>query len=144
MHPTFGQIPGGAQWVLGDLGQLGRDMESLSQDLDDGLVSEETLQRQERILSRMLDARNSVRRRDYTTRRESRTATRLFDQQDGNEGDDGEPGEQPFRLRYQPLEKAPLEYRDLVRRYFTALDSLRRLDDAPLQGPGVPNGEDTP
>jgi len=130
--------------VLGDLGQLGRDMESLSQDLDDGLVSEETLQRQERILSRMLDARNSVRRRDYTTRRESRTATRVFDQQDGNEGGDGESGEQPFRLRYQPLEKAPLEYRDLVRRYFTALDSLRRLEDAPLQGPRVPNGEDTP
>ena len=50
-----------------------------AEELEDGLVSEETLIRQERILSRMLDARNSVRRRDYTTRRESRTATRLFD-----------------------------------------------------------------
>jgi len=117
--------------VLGDLGQLGLDMETLSRDLEDGLVSEETLIRQERILSRMLDARNSVRRRDYTTRRESQTAHRLFDRQDGNEGSDEDGEDNPFRLRYQPLEKAPLEYRDLVRRYFTALDSLRRMDDAP-------------
>jgi hypothetical protein len=122
--------------VLGDLGQLGLDMESLSQDLDDGLVSEETLIRQERILSRMLDARNSVRRRDYSSRRESRTATRLFDEQEGSDGSGADDGENPFRLRYQPLEKAPLEYRDLVRRYFTALDSLRRLDDAPLPSEG--------
>ncbi|MCK9995542.1 MAG: hypothetical protein KAH56_04590, partial [Candidatus Krumholzibacteria bacterium] len=133
------QRPDGER-VLGDLGQLGRDMESLSQDLDDGLVSEETLIRQERILSRMLDARNSVRRRDYSNRRESRTATRLFDQQDGRDGTGEDDGENPFRLRYQPLEKAPLEYRDLVRRYFTALDSLRRLDDAPVP----PEGRDLP
>ncbi len=126
-----GERPEGER-VLGDLGQLGRDMESISRELEDGLVSEETLIRQERILSRMLDARNSVRRRDYTTRRESRTANRLFDPQEGRDGGTEDSTEQPFRLRYQPLEKAPLEYRDLVRRYFTALDSLRALDESLL------------
>ena len=130
--------------VLGDLGQMGRDMESISRDLDEGLVSEETLIRQERILSRMLDARNSVRRRDYTSRRESRTANRLFDEQEGPAGERDEDSQQPFRLRYQPLEKAPLEYRDLVRRYFSALDSLRRQDDR-LNSPRDPGpGERTP
>ena len=52
-----------------------------------------------------------------------------------------------FRLRYQALEKAPLEYRDLVRRYFTALDSLRRLDAGDLPPPESREGtagEDTP
>ncbi len=119
--------------LLGDLGELGRQMETLSRQIDDGLVSEETLIRQERILSRMLDARNSVRRRDYTTRRESRTARRLYEpgagQDDAGSGSD-EASE--FRRRYQALEKAPLEYRDLVRRYFSTLDSLRR------SGPDVP------
>jgi len=48
---------------------------------------------------------------------------------DGGTDNEGE----SLRQRYQPLEKAPLEYRDLVRRYFTALDALRKLDleDAP-------------
>lgn len=130
--------------VLGDLGQMGQDMESISKDLDDGLVGEETLRRQERILSRMLDARNSVRRRDYTTRRESKTANRLFDPQAGQTGPGDESDDERFRLRYQPLDKAPLEYRDLVRRYFTALDSLRRLDDLPLGDRDLPDGRDMP
>jgi hypothetical protein len=128
--------------LLGDLGELGQQMERISGELDDGLVSEETLIRQERILSRLLDARNSVRRRDYTTRRESRTATRLFGDMEGGAGADGsQDADGPFRLRYQALEKAPLEYRDLVRRYFTALDSLRRLDDEPWIGPGDEPGQ---
>lgn len=117
--------------LLGDLGALGEMMESLGQEVESGLVSEETLIRQERILSRMLDARNSVRQRDYSTRREGRTAQRLYDPESGRLGVDG-PGRtvDPFDLRYQPLEKAPQEYRRLVRKYFQALQELqRRLPD---------------
>jgi hypothetical protein len=93
-----------------------------------GLVSEQTLIRQERILSRMLDARNAARRRDYSTRRESRTADEVFGEPPLAGLPPGQADERRARLRYQPLEKAPLEYRDLVRRYFAGLDSLRRLD----------------
>jgi hypothetical protein len=134
--------------LLGDLGELGQQMERISGELDDGLVSEETLVRQERILSRLLDARNSVRRRDYTTRRESRTAGELYGQMQGQgDQDQADDPDSVFRLRYQALEKAPLEYRDLVRRYFTALDSLRRLDAGDLPPPEPREGtagEETP
>ena len=120
--------------LLGDLGAMADDLESIGRDLGDGLVNEETLVRQERILSRMLDARNAARRRDFSTRRESRTADRLF----GEDGLDRPAAlgdrPDPSRRRYQPLEKAPLEYRDLVRRYFAGLDSLRRLDGPPAPG----------
>jgi hypothetical protein len=116
-----------AERLLGDLSQLGRDMETVGEDIEGGLISEDTLRRQERILSRMLDARNSVRERDYSNRRESRTAGRLYGDQAGREGS-GDDEDRPGRRRFQPLEKAPLEYRDLVRRYFSALDSLRLQD----------------
>ncbi len=118
--------------LLGDMAQLGRDMESISGEIDEGLVSEETMIRQERILSRMLDARNSVRQRDYSSRRESRTAERLYGDQEGGPAAGGDPR---VRMRYQPLDTAPLDYRDLVRRYFSALDSLQRLDADPLAPP---------
>jgi hypothetical protein len=115
--------------VLGDLGELGETMETLSQEVEQGLVSEETLIRQERILSRMLDARNSVRQRDYTSRRESHTAEQLYDPLGGMMDDPTLPGQQdPFELRYQPLEKAPLEYRNLVRKYFQALEKFRESE----------------
>ncbi len=121
--------------LLGDLAEMGRDMESIGREIDDGLVSEETLIRQERILSRMLDARNSVRRRDFTSRRESQAAGRLYADQEGVPQRDQADSNSPFRLKYQPLEQAPMEYRDLVRRYFAALDSLGRRAEVPLPEP---------
>lgn len=127
--------------LLGDLAEMGRDMERISREIDDGLVSDETLVRQERILSRMLDARNSVRRRDYTNRRESETAGDLYSDQTGTLGQDSNQTKNPFRLKYQPLEQAPMEYRDLVRRYFAALDSLGRtleLPDVPAEQGDMP------
>lgn len=124
--------------ILGDLEDLGRRMEQVSREMDQGLVSEETLVRQDRILSRLLDAHNSVRRRDYSNRRESHTASRLYDPQSGPVGDAASEENLPQRLRFQPLNKAPLEYRDLVRRYFSALDSLRLLDD---ELPGIDPGK---
>jgi hypothetical protein len=127
--------------LLGDLSELGADMESIGREMDDGLVSEETLLRQERILSRMLDARNSVRRRDYSNKRESEEAAELYSRQEGRDGTADDPDRDPLRRRYQPLESAPLEYRDLVRRYFSALDSLR-AEAPPL--PPRPQPEVTP
>ena len=123
--------------MLGDMRQLARDMEQVTADLGQDLVSEETLIRQDNILSRLLDARNSVRRRDYSSRRESHTAAELYRDNAGRRDDGSADHEDdPFRLRYQPLEKAPLEYRDLVRRYFAALDSLRNLREADILPPG--------
>ncbi len=116
--------------LLGDLGRMGQDMEAVTRDMDQGLVSQETLRRQERILSRMLDARNSVRQRDYSRRRESRTAARIYgDRQQGTMPGADDP--RRFRLRYQSLDTAPPDYQGLVRRYFSALDSLQRADQVP-------------
>lgn len=121
--------------LLGDVGELGRQMERVGGDLGDGQVDQETLQRQDRILGRLLDARNSVRERNYSSRRESRAATRTFGPQSGRTGSgEGEAGPDA-RQRYRRLEDAPLEYRELVRRYFAAIDSLRRGD---TRGPGEP------
>ncbi len=120
--------------ILGDLGALGREMERVSREIDDGLVSEQTLIRQERILGHLLDARNSVRRRDYTQRREGRTADELHARQEGRAGS-GQDDATRRVLRFQPLNKAPLEYRDLVRRYFSAVDSLLQ------SGPRATGGE---
>ncbi len=114
--------------LLGDLDQLAADMERVADDLGAGRVDEEVLRRQERILSRMLDAHNSVRRRDYARRRESRSESEFFARQSG-EIADGTAGEDatPWRLRQEQIERVPPEYRELVRRYFRA---LRALEDA--------------
>jgi hypothetical protein len=114
-----------ADRLLGDLGELARDMERVADDLGAGTVNEETLRRQERILSRMLDARNSVRRRDFSRRRESEDADRLYQTQQGDDLEAHAEGERdPFQVRRDQVENIPDAYRDLVRRYFKALENL--------------------
>ncbi len=123
--------------LLGDLGELGRQMERVGGDLGDGQVDQATLQRQDRILGRLLDARNSARERDYSSRRESRSASRMYAPQTGEAGRGESDGGPDARQRYRRLEDAPLEYRELVRRYFAAIDSLRRSDAVRPGEPGV-------
>lgn len=112
--------------LLGDLDEIARDMERVVDDLADGAVDEETLRRQERILGRLLDAHNSVRKRDYSRRRESETAAEVLARQRGVGPDAADAGESPWQLRYRDVQRVPAEYRDLVRRYF---DRLRALED---------------
>ncbi len=114
-----------AERVLGDLDQLARDMERVADDLGAGRIDDETLARQERILGRLLDAHNSVRKRDFTQRRESRAAASPFARQQGEGGTPSAGGEAPsFLRRQESVAKAPTDYRDLVRRYYRALEEL--------------------
>ena len=116
--------------ILGDMGHMANEMEKVVRDINNGIIDEETLARQERILSRLLDAHNSARKRDFSTRRESRTAEKLYNPQTADAiVPDETDSQSTYRLRYQPVEKAPLEYRDLVRRYFHGLEKFHRVDE---------------
>jgi uncharacterized membrane protein YccC len=129
--------------VLGDLDQLARDMERVADDLGAGRVDDETLARQERILGRLLDAHNSVRKRDFTRRRESRAAGAPFARQQGEGGAPSADGTAaPFQRRQESVAKAPADYRDLVRRYFRALENLLSSPSATpdRSAPAVPQG----
>ena len=58
--------------MVGDLERAAREIEEVLRDIQSGQVTPETQQRQERILSRMLDALRSSRERDFEKERESR------------------------------------------------------------------------
>jgi len=57
---------------VGDLDRASRELEEVLSDMRSGQVTPETLDRQERILSRMLDAIKSQRERDFEKERESK------------------------------------------------------------------------
>ena len=58
--------------MVGDLDRAAREIEEVLRDMASGQISPETRQRQERILSRLLDAVRSQRERDFERERESR------------------------------------------------------------------------
>lgn len=63
----------GEKLALGNLEKIAQDMKEVMTDIQSGNITPETLKRQERILSRLLDATKSITERDYEKKRESRT-----------------------------------------------------------------------
>ncbi|MCX6641580.1 MAG: hypothetical protein NTW14_14030 [bacterium] len=111
-----------ASKLMGRLGELGEEMKAAAEDLKNQQVDQRTLQRQERILRRLLDAQKSVREQEYKKERLSRTA----------EGPYSKPSPDPINLGLTPDEmrenllKALKEgysrdYQQLIRDYFEAL-----------------------
>ena len=61
--------------MLGDLQRVARDMREVQTDLAAGSVDRETVNKQDRILSRLLDAQRSMRERDFEKRRKAESGT---------------------------------------------------------------------
>jgi hypothetical protein len=109
--------------ILGRLDNLGEEMKKVVDDLVQRKVDQRTIDRQQKILSRMLDAQKSLRRRDYTRRRRSRPGQVVIRH---------DPGELPESLSRRDdelrrdllralSEDYPKAYKDLIRAYFQAL-----------------------
>ena len=61
--------------LLGDLQRVARDMREVQTDLANGNVNPETRDKQDKILSRLLDAQRSMHKRDFEKRRKAESGT---------------------------------------------------------------------
>ncbi len=107
--------------VLGRLDRTIEDMEAVIEALDRGSLDENLINKEQRILSRLLDAQRSMHTRDYEKKRESVTAEDVFSKSLG--GSSKEPALQSLRneIRRAMQLKAPGEFEDLIKLYFRAL-----------------------
>jgi len=110
--------------ILGRLDEVTQEMAEVAQELSaKQQVNSEVIQRQERILSRLLDAQRSMRTRDYSRKRESEEgksyqARRVMELSSDMSEEN--------RKRQEDLLKALKEgysrdYRELIKRYFEAI-----------------------
>ena len=97
------------------------EMEEVIRDIEGGTLDENTLQKEERILSRLLDAQRSIHSRDYEKKRTSETAAEMYS--DARGVPESRPQSQMLReeIRRAMALKAPGEFEDLIRLYFRAL-----------------------
>ncbi len=110
--------------VLGDMDAIINDMEKVEKDFVDKNVTRMTLERQNRILSRMLDAQRSIREREYSRKRKAETGKEYLAKSPDDLPKDL--GERRNKL-YQDLLRAKKEgytkdYLELVKKYFEALN----------------------
>ncbi len=109
--------------ILGSMDKIVEDMKEVEKDFAQQNVNRETIERQNRILSRMLDSQRSMREREYSQKRKAETGKEYL-----SISPDGLPadlGERRSRLQ-QDLLRAKSEgytrdYLELIRKYFEAL-----------------------
>ncbi len=111
--------------ILGRLDDTVGEIEKTLEEMDRSGASQETVDRQKRILSRLLDAQRSLRRRDYTRERRSRTGDEYIRSDPPGLPDDLTRASQELRedLLRAMQRDYPSEYRDLIRAYFEGLSS---------------------
>ncbi len=109
--------------ILGRLDDTVDEMEKTVAEMERSGASQGTVDRQKKILSRLLDAQRSLRRRDYTRERISRVGEEYRREQPGGLPDDVTRATQELREDLlRAMEQAyPSEYRDLIRAYFEGL-----------------------
>jgi len=137
-----GQLEGRRD-ILGRLDQLGQDLDEAVKELESGHVDRKLVERQQKILNRLLTAERSLRKQDQDDRREART------------GKDTNPRTAPAALTERDLGKKdpmdqeimqgrsdpfPPRYRSLIDAYFRALSRQGGAD------PSRPDaeGDETP
>jgi predicted translin family RNA/ssDNA-binding protein len=114
---------GGSREILGRLDAIGEDMQKVVDALTNGEVGQETLERQLRIYSRMLDATKTMQRKDFTDQRKANVGEDVLRNsppaltgnqlQGGLDIDD--------QLRRFMNESYPREYEQQIKAYFKAL-----------------------
>ena len=63
--------------ILGDLNQVQKEMQEVIKDIQDNNITDKTVEKQNRILSRMLDAQLSQREKDFEPKRESKPGSNM-------------------------------------------------------------------
>jgi hypothetical protein len=110
--------------MLGDLQRIAQDMREVQTDLAQGNVNPETLRKQERILSRLLDSQRSMRERDYEQRRRAESGRSI--RREGPAALDPSTLEGRDQLRRDLLkaleEGYARDYEALIRKYFELLE----------------------
>jgi hypothetical protein len=115
--------------LLGDLDRIAEEMQEVVTDLQQRSVTPGTMERQERILSRMLDASRSMRERDWERRRRAETGRDVVRRAPGALDPSLTSPDQGVKSDLQRAvdEGYSRDYEALIRRYF---EGLRNLLDA--------------
>ena len=111
--------------MLGDLTGIANEMREVQTNLAQGNVNPETLRKQDRILSRLLDAQRSTQERDFEKTRRAQTGNDISKKSPGTLDLTTQEGKDKLRRDLlKALEQGySRDYEEMIRKYFEALET---------------------
>ena len=107
--------------LLGNLDQISNDMKDVVKDLQKNDIKPETIQRQQKILSRMLDASRSINKRDYNNERQSSPGQDVAGKSPAELNLSNSNSEQDQEMLKLIRRSFPPEYQKIILRYYQLL-----------------------
>ncbi len=106
--------------MVGDLERAAKEIEEVLRDMESGRITDQTLRRQEQILSRMLDAMKSQRERDFERKRESTPGKDVVRNSPPELRFENDPNilERMRQNLQEGTQGYSRDYEDLIRKYF--------------------------
>jgi hypothetical protein len=111
---------------MGSLEETAKEMQEVEKTLKDGYVDRETIDRQKRILTRMLEYEKSMKKEDFDKKREAKTGRDLVAERPSTALPvDATKMRKQLDTMFAPSvqEKLPLQYREQIKMYFKTLSN---------------------
>ncbi len=125
------KMAGESKKIPANLENIVKEMREVVSDLQSQQIDNELIQKQERILSRMIDAQRSINDRDFEKRRESNTGENIARQSpaDLNLSEEKKRDRLLDELQKAVQEGYAKDYEELIRKYYEALQSQKLKDE---------------
>ena len=107
--------------VLGDLNSIAKQMQDVVNEIRNRNITQETVRRQEQILSHLLDASRSMRERDYDNRRVTRAGKDVITNSPGPLNLSNATSERERQLLELIRQNFPPEYQKIILKYYRML-----------------------
>ncbi len=113
--------------LMGDLGQVAQEMAEVQTDMTSGNFNPETVKKEDRILSRLLDAQRSTRERDFEKKRTSNAGVNVARESPAALDRTTLQGKDRLRRDMQKAleEGYARDYEELIKRYFELLEQAQ-------------------
>lgn len=107
--------------ILGNLNDIAKEMNNVISDMQNRNITRETIRRQERILTHLLDASRSIRQQDYNNKRVTRAGKDVIMQSPGPLNLSNSQTEEEQQLLKLIKENFPPEYQRVILKYYQLL-----------------------
>ena len=111
--------------LMGDLNQAAKEMNEIKDKLKSKRVDNDLIQKQKKVLKRLLDSERSLYVKDKTEKREAQKAKEYHKDKPGEIADE-KVDYKSKDFYHRSFDKYPLEYKQLIDDYFKVLNSIER------------------
>ncbi|MGQ9609912.1 MAG: hypothetical protein ACUVWN_11440 [bacterium] len=111
---------------MGNLNEVSKEMQEVAEELRQGMIERQTIEKQRRILTRLLEYEKAMKKQDFDKKREAQTGRDYIVEKPSSElPDDATKIKKQLDTMFTPSSQAkwPLQYREQIKMYYKALSN---------------------